>query len=157
MAWAARKSILVFFGVLALSAAGACSSGHGGPPDGSSRDGLTYDLSLDLPPGCPPAQGNEKGVGAPCTRGGHECTGNLVCACDTVDGLTLNGVPCICTLAGLNTKVGAEPPPPCSSQSADVCGSGATCCNYGTIAYYCSPNVCLPGGACIDFTSTSGN
>ncbi len=134
-------------------AAGACSSNNGHRPD-ASRDGLTYDLSLDLPPGCPPATGNEKGIGAPCTRKGGECASPLVCACDTVGGLTLNGVPCICTVAMLNPK--PSNPNPCSTQSSSVCGSDATCCNYQNLAFYCSPNVCLPGGQCIDFGNGGG-
>ncbi|HVZ89356.1 MAG TPA: hypothetical protein VHG72_20495 [Polyangia bacterium] len=143
--------------VLVLGTLGACSSGHGSPPDGASRDGTTYDLSLDLPPGCPPTQANEKGVGAPCTRNGHQCTGGLLCACDTnLDntGLTLNGVPCVCTIAGLNSNPKSSDP--CASAGANVCGTDATCCNYLSTAYYCSPNVCLPGGACINFSPADG-
>jgi hypothetical protein len=145
------KGLLMLCAVLSL-AAGACSSGAGHRPDGSV-DATTYDLSLDLPAGCPPSQPNDKGVGALCTRGGHECTGSLVCACDTVDGLTLNGVPCICTMVGLNPK--PNNPSPCNA-AAPSCGASATCCDYMNIAYYCSPNVCLPGGACINFTPAGG-
>ena len=145
------KGLLMLCAVLSL-AVGACSSGAGHRPD-ASVDGMTYDLALDLPAGCPPSQPNDKGVGALCTRGGHQCTGNLVCACDTVDGLTLNGVPCICTMVGLNPK--PSNPSPCNA-AAPACGTSATCCDYMNIAYYCSPNVCLPGGACIDFTPADG-
>lgn len=130
-----------------------CSSNNGHKPDASS-DGLYYDLSLDLPPGCPPGQANEKGVGAPCTRNGHQCTNGLLCTCDTNSGLTLNGLPCICTVAGLNPQ--PSNPNPCSTQSSGVCGTNATCCNYMATAFYCSPNVCLPGGQCIDFGSNGG-
>ena len=144
-------SVLALCG--AFAALSACSSSSGQRPD-ASRDGLTYDLSLDLPPGCPPAQANDKGIGTPCTRGGHQCTNGLYCACDTNLGLTLNGVPCICTIAGLNPQT--KNPDPCSTQPTNVCGSGATCCNYQSTAYYCSPNVCLPGGACIDFSNGGG-
>jgi hypothetical protein len=132
----------------------ACSSGPGRPPDGGTHDGMTLDLALDLPPGCPPGQANDKGVGSTCTRGGHECTGNLICACDTIDGLTLNGVPCICTQAGLNPM--PNNPSPCAA-SKPSCGMNATCCDYKNVAYYCSPNVCLPGNACIDFSTDGGN
>ena len=139
--------------VLFLSAAAiACSSSSGHRPD-ANVDGLTYDLSLDLPAGCPPAQPNEKGVGAPCTRNGHECTNGLLCACDTTLGLTLNGVPCICTIAAPNPQKNVAP---CSAQPSNICGSNATCCNYMDQAYFCSPNVCLPGGQCIDFGNGGG-
>jgi hypothetical protein len=140
---------LTLIGAFALFVVGpACSSGPGHPPDGSVRDGTTYDLALDLPPGCPPSQPNDKNVGAICTRGGHQCTGNTICACDTILGLTLNGVPCICTLAGLNPQ--PNNPSPCNA-AAPACGSNATCCNYMSTAYYCSPNICPPGGSCIVF------
>ncbi|HXJ23427.1 MAG TPA: hypothetical protein VMT03_24650 [Polyangia bacterium] len=128
-----------------------CSSNNAYKPDGGHVDALTYDLSLDLPPGCPPGQGNEKGVGKPCTRNGHECGSPLICACDTVSGLTLNGLPCICTMAGLDRT--PSNPDPCSLEPSDICGSGATCCNYLSTAFYCSPNVCLPGGECIQFSA----
>ncbi len=43
-----------------------CSAGGGGViPDAHPVD--AYEVSLDLPPGCPPANGNEKQVGKPCT------------------------------------------------------------------------------------------
>ena len=141
------KGFLMLCAVGSL-AVGACSSGAGPRPDGSV-DGTTYDLALDLPPGCPPAQANDKGVGAPCTRGGGQCKSPLVCACDTILGLTLNGVPCICTLAGLNEHPGSNPS--ACAASTPACGSNATCCDYMSTAYYCSPNVCLPGGSCIVF------
>ncbi len=145
-----RNAYLAFF--LLSAAALACSSSSGQRPD-ANVDGLTYDLSLDLPTGCPPAQANEKGVGSPCTRGGHECTNGLLCACDSNLGLTLNGVPCICTVAGVNPQKGVAP---CSAQPANICGSNATCCNYMEQAFFCSPNVCLPGGQCIDFGTNGG-
>jgi len=139
--------------VVLLAIAGACSSSRSSRD--AATDGVVYDLALDLPVGCPPDAGNALGVGAPCTRGGGQCPGiksNLVCACDTIDGVTLVGIPCICTVAGLNSSNPNNPSPPCSTQPAGVCGSGATCCNYMSIAYYCSPNICLPGGACINFS-----
>ncbi len=136
----------------AAVALASCSSHSGQRPD-ASRDGLTYDLALDLPPGCPPARANERGVGSPCTRGGHECTNGLLCACDTNLGLTLNGVPCVCTFAGFPPH--PDRPDPCM-QSSPNCGSGATCCNYLDTAWYCSPNVCLPGGQCLQFSADGG-
>jgi len=146
------KGVLMLCAVLCL-AAGACSSGAGQRPDGSARDGTTYDLALDLPPGCPPGQGNDKGVGSTCTRGGGQCSNGLVCACDTILGLTLNGVPCICTLAGLNPH--PANPSPCAA-ATPACGTNAICCDYMTTAYYCSPNICLPGGSCINFSPAGG-
>src|SRR6185312_560787 len=136
----------------ALATAG-CFSNNGHKPD-ASVDGITYDLSLDLPPGCPPGQANDKGVGAPCTRNGHECGSSLLCTCDTNLGLTWNGLPCMCTKAGLNSQV--NNPDPCSTVPANLCGTDATCCNYGSQAYYCSPNICLPGGQCLVFVTDGG-
>ena len=114
------------------------------------------DLAVDLPPGCPPPTPNEKGVGIPCTRGGGQCTkpgvpGGLLCTCDPLPILkvVLNGVPCVCTIGAPNLTTN---PDPCAA-STPSCGSNATCCNYMGTAYYCSPNVCLPGGSCINFTA----
>jgi hypothetical protein len=146
------RSLVIAFLFGSALAIGACSSNNGHKPDASS-DGVTYDLSLDLPPGCPPGAANEKGVGAPCTRKGGECASPLVCACDTIDGLTLNGVPCMCTIAELNQH--PSNPDPCAGNGTN-CGSGATCCNYQNLAAYCSPNICLPGGQCIDFGNGGG-
>jgi hypothetical protein len=137
--------------VLLAGAVGCSSNASSHRPD-AHVDGLTYDLSLDLPPGCPPAQANEKGVGAPCTRNGHQCGNGLICACDTTLGLTLNGVPCICTLAGLNPNSNI----PCDNQPSNFCGTGATCCNFMKQAYFCSPDVCLPGGQCVQFVGPDG-
>ena len=137
--------------VLSCVIAGGCSSNNAHFPDGGHADAITYDLSLDLPPGCPSGQANEKGVGKPCTRGGHECSSPLLCTCDPNSGVTLNGLPCICTLAGANPQ--PNNPDPCSTQPANVCGSGATCCNYTNAGFYCSPDVCLPGGQCIQFVA----
>ena len=52
--------------VAALALTAACSSGAGGS-DGGVHDATVYDLSLDLPDGCPPlaAQANEKHIGFP--------------------------------------------------------------------------------------------
>jgi hypothetical protein len=134
----------------------ACSSGSSSP----AHDAAVYDLALDLPPGCPPASGNEKGVGIPCTKGGGECTKagvppNLLCTCDEAYGLQLNGVPCLCTLVGINFSTAVTDP--CGAQTSPPCGSNATCCNYMSQGYFCSPDVCLPGGACIDFSAPASN
>src|ERR1022692_2853955 len=147
-----RFSSLSYGGLMVLMAlAGGCSSSASSRD--AATDGVVYDLALDLPVGCPPDAGNAIGVGAHCTRGGNQCGAvgsNLVCACDTIDGVTLVGVPCICTRAGLNTST--TNPDPCN-QVQPACGANATCCNYMNIAYYCSPNICLPGGACINFSA----
>ena len=143
-------------GVALATTLAACSSGSSSPP----RDAAVYDLALDLPPGCPPAGGNEKGVGIPCTKGGGECAKagvppNLLCTCDEAYGLQLNGVPCLCTLVGINLSTAVTDP--CGAQTSPPCGSNATCCNYMSQGYFCSPDICLPGGACIDFSAPASN
>jgi hypothetical protein len=140
---------------LLLAVATAFGAGcHSGATITPPTDAHVYDLSLDLPPGCPPASGNENGVGISCTKGGNECKSPLLCTCDQAFGLQLNGVPCICTIAGINQS--ASVTDPCSAAAngkpANFCGSDAVCCPYLTVGYYCSPNVCLPGGSCIQFT-----
>jgi len=142
------RALLVL--VLALIAgASACSAGGGGAYDGGVDGGL-YEVSLDLPDGCPPEAGNEKGVGAPCTKGGGQCKGDLHCACDPFLGVQLAGVPCICTLGQLAQTGSTDP---CGAPlPKDFCGSNATCCPYQTAAAFCVPSICLPGGACPDFT-----
>jgi hypothetical protein len=143
--------------LVAALAFGGC---HSGGTVTGPKDAQVYDLALDLPPGCPPASGNEKGVGIICTKGGGECTkpgvpGGLLCTCDPAFGLQLNGVPCVCTIAGPNLS--ATVSDPCSAAAngkpAGFCGTDATCCPYMTVGYYCSPNICLPGGSCINFTA----
>ena len=142
---------------LAFVLAAGCHSGSSAPPP--PTDAQVLDLAVDLPPGCPPPTPNDKGVGIPCTRGGGECskTGvpkGLLCTCDPLPilGVLLNGVPCVCTIGGPNLTTN---PDPCAANSVS-CGSDATCCPYMTTAYYCTPNTCLPGGACIDFTPAGG-
>ena len=136
--------------VLALaSAVAACSAGGGGSiPDAHPID--AYEVSLDLPVGCPPDAGNSKGVGKPCTPGGNECpnTSNFRCTCDPFLTIKLDGVPCICTVITLNTSGDPDAGDLCASQSPDVCGAGATCCAYLSVGTYCAPDICLPGGAC---------
>jgi hypothetical protein len=134
-------------------AALGCHPGSSAPPP--PKDAAVFDFALDLPPGCPPAAQNDKGVGIPCTRGGGECSKagvpkGLLCTCDPLPiiGAYLNGVPCICTIGGPNLTTN---PDPCAANNV-ACGSDATCCPYNTVGFFCSPNVCLPGGACIDFT-----
>src|SRR5437868_6943952 len=69
---------------LTLTAFG-CHPGSSAPPP--PKDAAVFDFALDLPPGCPPATPNEKGVGIPCTRGGGECSKSgvpkgLLCTCE---------------------------------------------------------------------------
>ena len=131
---------------LALAFASGCPSKNDQP---GPTDANVYEVNVELPPGCPPAQANEKGVGTPCTMGGGQCTGGLLCTCDRAFGVQLTGVPCVCTLVQLAQQGSTNPcGPPLAS---DFCGSNATCCSYLTSAAYCSPNVCLPGGQCIEF------
>jgi hypothetical protein len=127
----------------------ACSAGGGGAYDGG-RDAV-YEVSLDLPPGCPPATANEKGVGAACTKGGGQCKNGLRCTCDPFFGVQLEGVPCICTLATFATVGSVEP---CvDSVPANYCGANATCCSYLTTAVYCLPSICVPDGVCPEVVS----
>ena len=127
---------------------GGCSAGGGGKiADAHPVD--AYEVSLDLPPGCPPEVGNAQGVGRPCTRGGRECaggSGNFVCTCDDFLTIRLVGVPCICTFVTVNGDPDAGDL--CAGQPSNVCGANAGCCAYGTVGTYCVPNICLPGGDC---------
>lgn len=138
-----------FLSMLALSAIAAlgCSAGGGGQvPDAHPVD--AYEVSLDLPAGCPPEAGNEKGVGKPCTRGGNECpnNGTLQCTCDPFLTIQLVGVPCFCTLVHLNNDPDAGDP--CAALDPNFCGTNAGCCNVSTIGTYCAPEICLAGGMC---------
>jgi hypothetical protein len=139
----------VFFAALSLSSLAVigCSAGGGGViPDAHPVD--AYEVSLDLPPGCPPAAGNEKSVGKPCTPGGNECpnNGTLQCTCDPFLTIRLVGVPCFCTLLTVNSNPDAGDL--CAAQSPNACGTNAGCCNVSTIGTYCAPEICLPGGMC---------
>lgn len=143
----ARNIAFAVTAALLLSAAAGCSK-PSKPMCGGPRDGGVIEVGYDIPPGCPPAA-NELGVGQPCTMCGNECTLPLRCTCDPYLGVQLEGVPCVCT------KV--QPAPigstdPCKDiGGSGFCGSNATCCNVQAIAAYCVPDVCLIGGACIDF------
>jgi hypothetical protein len=131
----------------------ACSPGGGGAVDGGVHDAV-FEVSLQVPDGCPPPDGNEKGVGAPCTMNGGQCKGGLRCTCDPALGALLVGVPCFCTLAQLAQNGSVEP---CKDAvPATYCGSTATCCNYLNSAAYCVPNICLPGNQCLVFTTDAG-
>ena len=139
--------------VLVAAAAGlsqlGCSAGGGGSiPDAHPID--AYEVSLDLPPGCPPEVGNDKQVGKPCTRGGGECGSgsNLRCTCDDFFTIRLVGVPCMCTLVTLNATGDPDAGNLCQIQAANACGTNASCCAYMSVGTYCVPNICLPGGEC---------
>src|SRR5260221_3534738 len=123
-----------------LLAAGACSSGSGSG-DGGLHDAV-FEVSLDLPAGCPPAAGNDKGVGKPCTMNGKQCQNGLLCTCDPQLGALLVGVPCFCTLARpANSGIQV----PCTeSVPASFCRSYATCCHDLNAGAYCVPHIRLP-------------
>jgi hypothetical protein len=132
-------------GLILLLGAGSCSAGGGGAVDGGVRDAV-YEVSLNLPDGCPPAMANEKGIGNSCTKGGHQCKSPLLCACDPFFGVQLTGVPCICTLG---VPAQANSTNPCvDSVPTNFCGTNATCCSYLTAGAYCVPSICLPGDVC---------
>jgi hypothetical protein len=135
----------------AVLAATGCSGGKGSAGDGGPvNDGAgIYELGLDLPPGCPPSAGNEKGVGIPCTKNGNECKSGMRCSCDAILGALLVGVPCFCTLAQFAQNGSKDP---CKdSVPSSYCGSNATCCDYMNAAAYCVPSICLPGNQCLVF------
>jgi hypothetical protein len=134
----------------------ACSGGSSGPV----YDAAVYDVDVELPDGCPPAEGNEKGIGITCTQGGGECMRagmppDLRCTCDPAFGIQLTGVPCVCTLVGINPDP-ATVQDACTLLQSGYCGSEATCCPYMNVGYFCSPNICLPDGQCIVFTDGPG-
>lgn len=123
----------------------ACSS-SGGKRTGDAaapQDGFALDFRFgDLPPGCPPTAGNEKGVGAPCTKGARSCPTNMICACDEFNGLVPpEDTPCFCTLPILG-RVCSDP------ALAGYCGQGASCCGYMTFGAICVPDICLDAMMC---------
>jgi hypothetical protein len=113
------------------------------------QDAGVIEVGLEAPPGCPPAEANELGIGKPCTLCGNECESPLRCTCDSYLGVQLSGVPCVCTLFRLAQQGSTDP---CQEAGGSFCGSNATCCNVLTTAAYCVPNVCLIENACIVFT-----
>jgi len=128
--------------LLLASLTGAACSSHGGGNADASHDYLTFDVAFgDLPPGCPPAAANDKGIGGPCTMGGNECKNDLICACEPHAGIQPpDGTPCVCTRLMLTG---------CSNVNvAQYCGQGAACCSYMDQASICVPLVCLPDGTC---------
>ncbi len=118
--------------------------------DAGSDPGDALSVSLpDLPPGCPPASGNDVGIGKPCTATGNECSGSLQCSCKNWFGFTMPaGMPCFCTSVSFG--------PACSA-----CGSQATCCTYDNVPLNattmltisaCFPSVCAPNDQCPGIT-----
>jgi hypothetical protein len=132
--------------------AAGCSAGGGGAiPDAGAHDAI-FEVSVNVPDGCPPATENNFGVGRPCTMGGHECASggnNLQCSCDPIFGAQIQGIPCFCSRLNLTTSV-PDGGTPCDmlSNVQSFCGTGASCCSYLTVGYYCLPNVCLDQGTC---------
>ena len=127
------------------AAASACSSSGGRKPaDAGTQDSFSIDYSFgDLPPGCPPAAGNDKKVGNPCSKTGSQdqCGGNLICSCkEFFNFVPPDDTPCFCTIPILG-KVCADVPP-------GTCGQGATCCSYMTTGSLCVPDACLAEMAC---------
>ena len=140
----ARPSIALL--VLLVSTAMGCKAGV--KPGCGQRDAGVVEVGIETPAGCPPPQANELGIGKPCTMCGNECAAPLRCACDSLLGVQLSGVPCVCTLLQFAQQGLTDP---CKDQGAGWCGSGTTCCNALTVAAYCIPNVCLPDGLCVEF------
>jgi hypothetical protein len=133
---------------VSLGASLGCSSGNHPPPCGST-DAAVVEVGIEPPPGCPPAEANELGIGKACGMCGDECGSSLHCTCTPYLGVQLTGVPCVCTKVQI-AKTGSTDP--CQdSTPTNFCGSNATCCNYVTSAAYCVPDVCLPGGQCVVF------
>src|SRR5262245_46997604 len=141
---ARNAKMLAALGACALA---ACSSPA--KPACGLRDGGVVEVGIEPPPGCPPAEANELGIGKPCTVCGNQCASPLRCTCDAYLGVQLTGVPCVCTLFQL-AQTGSTNP--CGDAPASFCGSNATCCNVLATAAYCVPNVCLIGGQCLEVT-----
>jgi hypothetical protein len=141
-----RLACLVL-GLGAWAAVAACSSGGGKRPatDGAVQDGFALDFRFgDVPAGCPPGVGNDKGVGASCSKtGSADCSGGLICACRTFLGFVPPpDTPCFCTVPILG-RACDDPAVP-----AGICGQNATCCSYMQLGSICVPNVCLGSAMC---------
>ena len=146
-------SLAAWLGAAVLATATGCSSHDAAVPCGS-RDASVVEVGVDLPAGCPPAQPNELGIGKACGMCGDECGNSLHCTCTPYLGVQLTGVPCVCTKVQL-ANLGSTNPCKDSVES-NFCGNAATCCNYVNSAAYCVPDVCLPGGQCIEFVLIDG-
>ena len=122
---------------------GLGSSSSSGKDAGTITDPVGTISLPEIPPGCPPAAGNENGIGKPCTATGTECTGTLQCSCKSWFGYTMPAsMPCFCT----NVSFGST----CSS-----CGSNTPCCTYtipvnatNITVSACFPAVCAPNNTC---------
>ncbi|HVZ73639.1 MAG TPA: hypothetical protein VHJ20_14770 [Polyangia bacterium] len=144
------RGLSLVLGLVCL--AGACSGGGGHASDGSVDS--VIDLGIAWPDGCPPPDANDKGIGLACTRNGGECKNGLLCTCDPALGAVLAGVPCVCTKAQPAQNGSKDP---CKdSVPAGYCGTNATCCDILNAYAYCVPNVCLVGGACLEFVPIDG-
>lgn len=121
------------------------TSNHDASP---ASDALSNFHLPEVPVGCPPAAGNENGIGTPCTKTGAECTGSLKCSCQDWYGYAMPAsMPCFCTSVTFGNT--------CTPS----CGSNATCCPYNvpvggsTIAISaCFPAVCAPNNECPSIT-----
>jgi hypothetical protein len=120
-----------------------CSSGGTGTDAGTdasnpNNDASTQDAAKDTgtdammcvaPQGasCPTTAGNCKGIGAPCTKGGGQCTMGTACDLDLGPGVGI----CITFFA-------------CTPGQHD-CGNGASCCDTAMTSNtpVCLPNQCL--------------
>ncbi|MEO5767024.1 MAG: hypothetical protein ABIS92_01610 [Polyangia bacterium] len=123
----------------------ACSSSGGRiPADADTQDSFSIDYQFgDLPPGCPPAAGNDKRVGTPCSRTASktQCGGGLICACQDFNGFVPpDDTPCFCTIPILGKVCGDVPP--------GYCGQAASCCSYMNVGSICVPDSCLPEMQC---------
>jgi hypothetical protein len=109
----------------AVDSSEAALADHTTPTDTPTQ---SVDENLSRKPGCPPAQGNTKGVGRPCTKNGGQCRGSGAPFC-TVD------VSSTTTLA-FCTKI---------CFSSDQCGPNATCASNPRSPGMkgCVPNACL--------------
>jgi hypothetical protein len=133
-------------GAIAASALLAFSchgSDGGGSLDAPGSDALLTFMVPEVPPGCPPATGNNIGIGGLCTRNGHECANGLSCLCDDRLGFAMPvGMPCFCT----NPAVGA------CAYTNPSCGTNAACCEFPvtatTLVSGCFPSVCLFDNKC---------
>jgi len=137
-----RQELATVAAVVLLGAV-ACSGGASDGGDAAPHDYVIPDVTVgDVPEACAHGQGNEKGVGAPCSMGGGECRryGSLICACEPLLGYMLPGAPCICTIPILGQT--------CQQIPSDYCGSNATCCSYENVGSACFPNACLDMAMC---------
>jgi hypothetical protein len=122
----------------------ACNAGGAGPVRAPGSDAQLQLEMSDPPPGCPPGgKGNDRGIGAACTRNGHECANGLSCLCDDRLGMAMpSKMPCFCTDPALGTCAAVNP----------ACGANAMCCEFPVtdtqMISGCFPMVCLWNAKC---------